>query len=177
VDRVEHRNSKRAKGASLEPAAGGPNIRVILWNDVFVVVDNGSGRVHDYKVLHELITQRTRHVTRGLGCLAIIPNRATPPAPDVRTALNKTLESIPLRCICWLVEGQGFHSAMVRAVLTGLRFLKYQKYPTHIASSLEDALAWMLPLLAGGATRLPELRNGAEYIRSQRESAKYSHTL
>jgi hypothetical protein len=58
-----------------------------------------------------------------------------------------------------------------------LRFLKYKKYPTHIAPSLEDALAWMLPLLQGGAARLPELRAGAEYIRSQRESARYAHSL
>lgn len=163
--------------AGYDPDQRGANIRVILWNDVFVVVDNGSGRARDYKVLHELITQRTRHVRRGLGCLAIIPQGATPPPLEVRAALDQTLQSIPLHCICWVVEGQGFHSAMVRAVLTGLRFLKYQKYPTHIARSLEDALAWMLPLLQGGAARLSELRAGAEYIRSQRESARYAHSL
>lgn len=153
------------------------NIRVILWKDVFVVVDSGRGRARDYKVLHELITQRTRHVTRGLGCLAIIPRGAKPPPPEVRAALDSTLQSIPLRCICWYVEGQGFNSAMVRAVLTGLPFLKYQKYPTHIAASLEDGLAWMLPLLQGGSVRLTELRAGAEYIRSQRESASYAHAF
>jgi hypothetical protein len=41
-----------------------------------VVVDNGAGQARDYAVLHELITQRMRHVTRGLGCLAIIPSQA-----------------------------------------------------------------------------------------------------
>jgi hypothetical protein len=178
MDRVEQRKSLSPSNISNDDAgARGANIRVILWNDVFVVVDNGSGRQRDYKVLHELVTQRTRHVTRGLGCLAIIPSGATPPAPDVRAALDATLQAIPLRCICWLVEGQGFHSAMVRAVITGLRFLKYQKYPTHVASSLEDALAWMLPLLQGGAARLTELRSGAAYIRSQRESSRYAHSL
>ena len=179
MDRVEHSKYFSSSNKSSMPAsqARGANICVILWNDVFVVVDNGSGRVRDYKVLHELVTQRTRHVTRGLGCLAIIPEGATPPQPDVRAALDATLQAIPLRCICWLVEGQGFHSAMARAVLTSLRFLKYQKYPTHIASSLENALAWMLPLLQGGAVRLTELRAGAEYIRKQRESASYAHSL
>jgi hypothetical protein len=95
----------------------------------------------------------------------------------LRAALDTTLQAIPLRCICWLVEGQGFHAAMVRAVITGLRFLRYRKYPTHIASSLEDALAWMLPLLQGGAARLTELRSGAAYIRAQRESSRHAHSL
>jgi hypothetical protein len=170
-------DQRKTCSSNFESEERGANIRVILWNDVFVVVDNGSGRVRDYKVLHELITQRMRHVSRGLGCLAIIPRGAKPPPPEVRAALDKTLQSIPLRCICWHVEGQGFHSAMVRAVLTGLRFLKYHKYPTHIASSLEDGLAWMLPLLQGGAVRLSELRAGAEYIRSQHNSGKYVHSL
>lgn len=161
----------------MEREARGGNIQVILWNDVFVVVDNGSGRARDYKVLHELVTQRTLHVTRPLGCLVIIPRGAKPPPQEVRAALDATLQAIPLRCICWTVEGGGFHSAMVRAVLTGLRFLKYQKYPTHIAASLEDGLAWMLPLLQGGAARLTELRAGAAYIRKQRESACYAHSL
>lgn len=179
MDRLEQRKSFSPSNISSSIDAGvrTASIRVIHWNDVFVVVDNGSGRVRDYKVLHELVTQRTRHVTRGLGCLAIIPQGATPPAPDVRAALDTTLQAVPLRCICWLVEGQGFHSAMVRAVLTGLHFLKHQKYPTRIAPSLEDALAWMLPLLQGGAARLTELRSGAEYIRAQRESARYAHSL
>jgi hypothetical protein len=179
MDRVEQRKSLGLSNTNsgYEQDERGANIRVILWNDVFVVVDSGAGRVRDYKVLHELVTQRTRHVTRGLGCLAIIPKGATPPPAEVRAALDSTLQSIPLRCICWLVEGQGFHSAMVRAVLTGLRFLKFQKYPTHIAPTLEDALAWMLPLLQGGAARLSELRAGADYIRAQREAESYAHSL
>jgi hypothetical protein len=65
---------------------------------------------------------------------------------------------------------------MVRAVLTGLRFVKYQTYPTFIASTLEDALAWMLPLMAGGASRLSELRAAADYVRAQRDMSKYVHT-
>ena len=174
---MERRTPNRDDVANVEPGAGGANIRVILWNDLFVVVDNGSGRVRDYAVLHELIMQRTRHVTRGLGCLAIIPDKATPPPPEVRAALDRTLQSIQLRCICWCIEGQGFHSAMVRAVLNGLRFVRYQKFPSHIASTLEEALAWMLPHLAGGGARLSELRQAADYVRAQRDMAKYVHTL
>ena len=96
MDRLEQRKSLSSCNTrpSDPPASRGANLRVILWNDMPVLVDNGLGRV--------------------------LPR---------------------------------------------------------ITSSLEDALAWMLRLLQGGAVRLTELPSGAEYPRKQRESASYAHSL
>ena len=42
-------------------------------------------------------------------------------------------------------------------MLTGLRVMTRHSYPTHVASSLQAAVAWILPHLAGGVARLADL--------------------
>lgn len=62
-------------------------------------------------------------------------------------------------------------------MLTGQRFLKRRKYPTHISSTLEDALGWMLPRLDGGTARVAQLQEAGDHIHSQRASGSYAHLL
>jgi hypothetical protein len=150
-----------------------PCIQIIAWEDLFVVIDSGTGKPSDYDALRRMIIeQRSRH-RAGLGCLAIIPADAKPPSEPVRKALNAALDAAPLRCMCWIVEGSGFQAAMVRAVLTGLRFIGHRPYPTHVAEDLEHALQWMLPYLAGDSDRMKRVREAAAAIRSDRESGTF----
>src|SRR5579859_2075365 len=136
-------------------------IQVILWEDIFTVIDDGRGQVSDYEVLRRMVIEQSAHYRSGVGCLAVITADAKPPLDEVRAALNQTLEAIPLKCICWCVEGGGFQAAMVRAVLSGLRFFKRHPYPTHICTSLEEGLAWMVPHLGRGASRRDDAAKGA----------------
>jgi hypothetical protein len=145
-----------------------PWLKFILWEDIFVVIDDGAGRPADYEVLHGMLVEQSSRYTAGLACLTIIPVDAKPPSQAARKAMNAALETAPLRCLCWLVEGSGFQAAMVRAVLTGLRVLGRPPYATHIAGDLEQALRWLLSNLDGGSTRIERAHEAAETIRAKR---------
>jgi hypothetical protein len=131
----------------------------------------------DYGVLKELIAEQHARYRSGLACLAIIPANAKPPSEEVRKALNATLESVPLSCICWYVEGAGFQASMVRAVLGGLRFLTRRSYPTFVASELEAAIEWIFSQLDRRLTRRRSVAEAAAAIREQRLTRELETSL
>jgi hypothetical protein len=63
----------------------------------------------------------------------------------VRHYLEGMLERLPIRSLAYLVEGTGFKSAAVRAILVGLGLLHRKGYPTKVFVELDSALAWLLP--------------------------------
>ncbi|MBV9946243.1 MAG: hypothetical protein JOZ69_05290 [Myxococcales bacterium] len=154
-------------------------VNVILWKDIFVVVDNGEGRASDYVTLAGLIRTQCTKYTYGVGCLTIIPSQARPPKDEVRRAMNDVLAGLDksLRCLCWFVEGAGFQGAMARAVLTGLRAFGRYAFPTHVSSQLDEALQWMLPQLDGGARRLPDVPAAAAAIRDGRQKHRFGRSV
>lgn len=149
-------------------------IQVILWEALFVVIDDGKGTASDYDVLRKMVVEQSSRNPGGLGCLAIITANAKPPSDEVRASLNKTLEVIPLKCICWQVEGAGFQAAMVRAVLSGLRFFKRQTYPTHISTNLVEAVGWILPHLEAGPGGRERLQLAVTHIRDERARGRFA---
>jgi hypothetical protein len=153
------------------------HIQVITWEDVFVVVDDGGGKPSDYDMLRDILARLGKEYPSGLGCLTVIPPDAKPPSDEARKALSANLEVANLRCICWLVEGSGFQGAMVRAVLTGLRFFVRAQYPRSIVTSLEEGIAWMLPHLEGGAKRVHRVKEAAAAISGQRAQGRFVKTL
>jgi hypothetical protein len=125
-------------------------VSYIEWEDVFVLIDTGQGRAADYDpVCRAIVSQSERH-GGGIGCLTIIPDKATPPSEEARRAINDAIGRIErkLRCLCWLVEGSGFQAAMCRAVLVGLRVFGSRTYPTHISTDIDEAVGWILPYLS-----------------------------
>jgi len=110
------------------------------------VIDNGRARAGDYTVLRNLVTAQAAKFPGGIGCLAVIPQNAVPPGDEARQALNSALHGATgsLRCMCWLVEGAGFQAAMVQAIITGLRLFARRAYPTHVSTSMREAIGWML---------------------------------
>jgi hypothetical protein len=147
------------------------SVQIILWEDIFVIIDDGSGLASDYEAIQRMVAEQSLRHTAGLGCLTIVPCNAKPPSQEVRKWLNVALETAPLRCICWVVEGAGFQAAMVRAVITGLRFVRHPPYPTHIAGDVDQALRWILPCLEGGAKRIDGALEAGEAIRAKRAVA------
>ena len=160
---------------AVQMAPSPPALNVILWKDVFVVIDNGKARASDYATLGQLVREQAARYPIGVGCLTIIPASATPPNDEVRRAMNEALGSLKdsLRCICWLVEGAGFQGAMVRAVLTGLRVFGRHPYPTHISNQIEDALSWIMTHLEGGSSRLAATPLAVATIRQQRAGSRF----
>jgi hypothetical protein len=136
-----------------------PPAPVSLWRDLFVLVDKGDTKVSDYPILEKMVLEQSEEHPGGLGCLVIIPANASPPPDDVRAAIKGVLTRLApkLRCLCWVVEGSGFRAAAVRATLTGLRMFSRPPYPTNVASSMSQALTWVMAHLAHGTGRAADV--------------------
>jgi hypothetical protein len=152
-------------------------IQIVQWEDVFVIIDDCGGCASDYQLAQRLLAEQGSRYATGVGCLVIIPADAKPPSEPVREAMKGTLAVVPLRCLCWLVEGAGFQAAMARSVLTGLRLVASRPYDMHVSRDLEEALRWMLPHLQGGTKRIETVSRAAAAIRAGRAGGEHgSHT-
>jgi hypothetical protein len=149
-------------------------IQVSQWEDVFVLIDNGTARESDYAVIQRMLAEHGSRYATGVGCLVIIPVDAKPPSERVRKAMKAALAVVPLRCLCWLVEGAGFQAAMVRGVLTGLSLVANRSYETHVSRDLGAALAWMLPHLEGRTNRIEAVSRGTAAIRASRAGGDHA---
>jgi hypothetical protein len=141
---------------------------IILWRNIFVVIDDGKVPAAQYASLNRRISDQAAAFKDGIGAVVIIPQNATPPTEEVRNAINGALKGLAgaIRSLCWVVEGTGFQGAMVRCVLNGIRMFGRNPYPTFITSSLDEALAWTLPHL--GAVRSSDLSHARQQIRLER---------
>jgi hypothetical protein len=144
-----------------------PPLPVVMWRNIFALVDQGSATASDYPVLERMVREQGKQHPGGLGCLVIIPPLASPPPEDVRRAIREVLANLApqLRCLCWLVEGTGFRAAAVRATLVGLRVFSRQPYATCVASDMTESLQWLLSGLSKGAPSQGEVRLAHEAIR------------
>jgi hypothetical protein len=147
-------------------------VPVVMWRDIFALVDQGRSEVDDYPILERMVCEQADNHPAGLACLVIIPSTATPPSDEVRRAINDVLTRLGprLRCLCWLVEGSGFRAATVRAALAGLRILSRPPYPTHVAGDLRGALRWVMPQLRDGSARLDDIPVAMDAINQGRGS-------
>lgn len=133
-----------------------------------MLIDDGRGRASDYADLPSIARAVQAQYPNGFGVLIVIPPDAVPPSDEVRSTINHTLVEVEqsIRCVCWLIEGAGFQAAMVRAVLTGMRFLTRAAYTRHVSVDLQHALTWMLSQLAAGPQRMTDVPVAAEFVRS-----------
>jgi hypothetical protein len=152
---------------------------VVLWSDIFVVVDQGNAVAGDYPELQRLVLAEGRKHPGGLGGLVIIPAAATPPPEEVRRAIRDLLTNITpqLRCLCWLVEGAGFRAAAVRAALIGLGVFSRHSYPTHVASDMTAAVGWILKNLEHDHSRQSDLQTALDAIQRGRRTVLSARSL
>jgi hypothetical protein len=151
-----------------------PPVPVIIWRDLFVVVDKGNAKASDYAILERMVIDQSAKYPAGLGCLVIIPATASPPPADVRDAIKGTLHRLAprMRGLCWVVEGTGFRAAMVRGVLTGLQALSRDPYPTCIERDMSSALIWVLARVTPKQSRIDDIGAALHAIRDGRESLR-----
>ncbi len=149
-----------------------PPVPVIIWRDLFVLVDKGSAKVSDYPMLERMVLDQSERYPEGLGCVVIIPANAIPPPDDVRQAIKDVLTCLApkLRCLCWVVEGSGFRAAAVRGALTGLRMFSRPTYPTNVASNMNAAVSWVLAKVTPGSNRRADLLTALFVIEQGRGS-------
>ncbi|MET0284526.1 MAG: hypothetical protein ABW352_08660 [Polyangiales bacterium] len=138
---------------------------------MLVLCDDGRSTVSDYAELFEIGDELHRRYPFGWGLLIIIPPNAVPPSEPVRNAINDTLNHAhdTLRGVSWAIEGGGFQGATARAVLTGMRFLTRAPYDRNISRSVDESLAWLLPMISG-ADRHPDLSDASSFIAARRDA-------
>lgn len=151
-------------------------VTAFVWRDIVVLCDDGRADAGAYAGLREIAESVQRRYPYGVGVLIVVPQNAVPPGEEVRRAINETLASVEksIRCMCWLVEGSGFQGAMVRAVLTGIRFVSHTSYARHVSMDLEHALTWMCSQLERGSSSLGKVEMAAAYIRERLASVRPS---
>lgn len=135
------------------------------WRDICAVFDDGTYAVRDYAALEQRLVEQKRKFSGGLGCLVVIPPGSQRIQDDVRNEIDRVLNAISVRCLCWAVLETGFRGASIRAIVTAMNlFGTRRKYPTLVTGSLEEALTWLLPQLEGGASRRKEVAECVEFL-------------
>jgi hypothetical protein len=147
-----------------------PDSPIVAWNDIFAVFDDGSYVVSAYATLERQLSEQNRSYPKGLGCLVVIPAGAKRIQDDVRAEIERVLNAITVRCLCWAVLEKGFRGASIRATLTTLALVgRRRNYPTHVSGSLPEAVDWILPRLEGGQSRLAQASNSLELLSAHLE--------
>jgi hypothetical protein len=115
---------------------------LLRWGDLVAIVDDGMRSAPAYHALARRAAALKVEHPRGYGVLIIIPENARPPSESARKAISEALAvaASGLTCLCWLVEGRGFHAATARAVLTGVRLFQRVRFETSVKSDLTEAL-------------------------------------
>jgi hypothetical protein len=146
-----------------------PALQVIVWREILVLIDDGRASAADYDALKSYASRLGSEA--DLACLTVVPVDSKPPSEEARRAVRTHLEALRPRCFCWHVEATGLHGATVRAILSGFRLFTLHRYPTQIASSLEEALRWVISQLHGRLADEAEVREACAHIRAHRVNA------
>ncbi|NUP10280.1 MAG: hypothetical protein HOW73_29875 [Polyangiaceae bacterium] len=145
---------------------------LIVWEDLFVVIDDGMTPLEEYDRLEEILAEHVRERGTRFGIVVLVPPQARPPTEAHRTYLRMLFDRIRgLACaLVWVIEGSGFAGAAMLGVLTGFQVAMRGPgyYPLHITHTLEDAVESIFPLLTNGAQRLEDRAAAIRAIRAAR---------
>jgi hypothetical protein len=149
-------------------------IKLLFWHDVVVLIENGQASIGHYKMVGDVVLERGTSYA-DLGMLCIIARDAVAPGDDARRALNQAIARVAscLRCICWIVEGDGFQGAMVRAVLTGIRVFGKRSYPMHVTCNMTEGVSWIFQQLDGGPRRSTQVDAAVTQIQRRRSTGQF----
>lgn len=124
----------------------------IQWQDLFVMVDDGSLPVARYAPLEGTIREQVKNYPQGVAVLVILPPETKPPPDDVKrvvkTSLTRLAQSIS--CLAYVIEGTGFKGVAARATLVGMKIFSSRPYPIYVETSVHDALSKMVAHMSNG---------------------------
>jgi hypothetical protein len=142
----------------------------IRWQDLFVVVDDGSITTARYDQIESAMREQARQFPAGIACLVILPPDTRPPPDDIKRAVKNLLTRLApsLTCLAYVVEGTGFKGVAARATLVGMKIFASRPYPIYVETSMSEALAKLLPHLAMGQTVTSDVGTIAKTISEAR---------
>lgn len=124
----------------------------IQWQDLFVLIDDGSLPGSRYDAVESAIREQARTSPQGVAVLCILPPEARPPPDDVKRSVKSLLMRLAstLSSLAYVIEGTGFRGVAARATLVGMKVFSSRPYPIYVETSVRDALVKMLPHLVKG---------------------------
>jgi hypothetical protein len=126
----------------------------IQWQDLFVVIDDGTIPIPRYDPIESAMRDQARQFPKGIACLVILPPHTKPPTEEIKKSVKTLLTRLApqLSCLAYVVEGTGFKGVAARASLVGMKIFSSRPYPIYVETSLPEALAKVLPYLTKGQT-------------------------
>jgi hypothetical protein len=124
----------------------------IQWQDLFVLVDDGSIPSAGYDPIESAIREQAGVFGKGVGLLCILPPHAKPPPDDVKRSVKNALTRVAmsLSSLAYVIEGTGFKGVAARAALVGMKIFSSRPYPIYVEISLREALTKMASHMASG---------------------------
>ena len=125
-------------------------VQFIQWQDLFVMVDNGSLPATQYVAFERTVRDQAKPYPGGVAILCILPPEARPPPDDVKRFVKSALTRLApsMSCLGYVIEGTGFRGVTVRATLVGMKIFSSRPYPIYVEVSLVQALSKMTGHLA-----------------------------
>jgi hypothetical protein len=122
----------------------------IQWQDLLVLVDNGSIPAAQYVALEGMLRDQAKLYPKGVAILCILPPDARPPPDDVKQFVKNTLIRIAqsISCLGYVIEGTGFRGVTARATLVGMKIFSSRPYPIYVEQSVPQALGKMAAHMA-----------------------------
>jgi hypothetical protein len=144
----------------------------IPWQDLFVLVDDGSVSLARYEPIGFAMHERAKLFPQGIACFVILPPGATPPPDDVKKYLKEQLTQLApsLSCLTYVIEGTGFKAVAARAALISMKIFASRPYPIYVETSVRDGLVKVLPHLIKGKTVTTDVKVIMKTIADTRKS-------
>jgi hypothetical protein len=124
----------------------------IQWQDLFVMVDDGTLPIARYAPLEGTIREQVKAYPQGVAVLVILPPETRPPPDDVKRSVKASLMRLAssISCLSYVIEGTGFKGVAARATLVGMKIFSSRPYPIYVETSVHDALSKMVAHMANG---------------------------
>lgn len=142
----------------------------IQWQDLFVLVDDGTIPRGRYDVMEAAIGEQVKPFPKGVACLIILPPEAKPPPDDIKRDVKAMLLRLAssMSCLAYVIEGSGFRGIAARATLVGMKVFSSRPYPIYVETSLRDAVTKVLPHMAAGQTNMTDVNAVLKQITDKR---------
>lgn len=148
---------------------------VLLWRSV---VNESRFRLQREAMEHVA----SRHPGEA-AILCIIEPTSEPPPQALREAASMLLNQLApkLRCVAYVIEGNGFRAATIRGVLSSIELVRRSAYAARYFATVATAAAWVgvqtgrpTAEIAGAAHQLREQLDALDDQRTQRASGSTS---
>jgi hypothetical protein len=128
--------------------------QIIQWQDLFVIVDDGTVPPTRYDAMERALQEQAKHCPFGVACMVVLPPGAKPPPDNVKHTVKDLLtrQASSLSCLAYVIEGTGFKGVAARATLIGMKVFASRPYPIYVETSMREVLTKVLPHLTKGQT-------------------------